>query len=734
MVAATPRRDGTIALLRAGGRTAVLCAALLATTAAQGQEPPREEGAFISVPVPLDTRAVNAVKAAVNRAQERKERPVTVLVFDFNPGARSASSDDYGACRNLADYLLDLQSVNTVAFVHRDVTGHLVLPVLACREIVMAREAKLGDVPRGQKRPLPRDQVVFYEEVIQGRARNPALVLKMLDRDVEVIEANRNGSKWYIDKRRIKEEEKHNIVATNLSPILPAGAIGLYTGEQAQKFELCRPRLIETPQDLALAYELPSSSLRDPLQGRKPVGRRVEVRGELTRGSAESVMRRIRQAVGQQNRANFILLELNCSGGDLQAARDLAEFLRDLKDDAGDAPVMTLAYVPREAPDTAAILALGCTEIVLHKDAKFGDFGRLVNQGKDLTLLKESLEGLARSQGYPPLILRGMLEPDLVLHRVKTRKAPVERDIVTAAQLIQDIKGEPKWIDEGRIKHGDQALVLDAALARELGFARNVIDDPAELYKLYGLDPTEVRVTGPDWLDRVSEFLRQPVVALFLIMIGITCLILELKMPGLGLPGVLAALCFVLYFWAHSQLSGQIMWLAVLLFLLGLILIGLEVFVIPGFGITGFSGVVLILVSLALVTLEKKPETSQEWVNFGATLSMLGMSLVGAIVVAMLVARSLPSLPYANRLVLQPPGEANAALEEAGLPEAAGPAPAALALLGAIGVAVTPLRSAGIARFGDDFVDVVAEGSYVEAGTRVQVIEIEGNRVAVKEV
>jgi membrane-bound ClpP family serine protease len=178
------------------------------------------------------------------------------------------------------------------------------------------------------------------------------------------------------------------------------------------------------------------------------------------------------------------------------------------------------------------------------------------------------------------------------------------------------------------------------------------------------------------------------------------------------------------------------LWLAVLLFLLGLILIGVEIFVIPGFGVTGISGILMLLVSLALVTLDKKPETSQEWVNFGGTLSLLGFSLVGAIIVAMLLARSLPSLPYAHRLVLQPPGEAAAVMEEAGLADTAADrlSPAMLALLGAIGVAVTPLRPAGMARFGDDFVDVVAEGSYVEAGLRVQVIEIEGNRVTVKEV
>src|SRR5581483_8849659 len=132
----------------------------------------------------------------------------------------------------------------------------------------------------------------------------------------------------------------------------------------------------------------------------------------------------------------------------------------------------------------------------------------------------------------------------------------------------------------------------------------------------------------------------------------------------------IAALCFVLYFWAHSQLAGQITMLAVLLFVLGIILVGVEVFVLPGLGITGISGVLLILVSLALVTLEKKPETTQEWLSFGKTLSTFGLGLMGAMVAAFVMAWYLPHIPYASRLVLRPPVDDNeeaAEFSESGL-------------------------------------------------------------------
>jgi membrane-bound ClpP family serine protease len=221
------------------------------------------------------------------------------------------------------------------------------------------------------------------------------------------------------------------------------------------------------------------------------------------------------------------------------------------------------------------------------------------------------------------------------------------------------------------------------------------------------------------------------VVAVFLVMIGITALILEFKLPGATVPGIVAAVCFVLYFWAHSQLSGSLTWLGILLFVLGIILVGLEIFVFPGVGVLGFSGVALMLGSLALVTLVKKPETSREWFDLGVTVTTLGLSLVGAVVGAVVLAWYLPHLPFAHRLVLKP-ADANAeALEEeeplSALEMNAG-------LLGAIGIAATALRPAGKVRFGDDFVDVVAEGDYVEPGARVQVIEIEGNRIVVKEV
>src|SRR4029453_14598258 len=144
-------------------------------------------------------------------------------------------------------------------------------------------------------------------------------------------------------------------------------------------------------------------------------------------------------------------------------------------------------------------------------------------------------------------------------------------------------------------------------------------------------------------------------------------------------------------------------------------------FVIPGVSVPGIAGVLLVIASLVLVTLERMPTTTDDWLSLGRTLTPFAFSMAAAMVGAFTLAWYLPNIPYANRLILPPPAD------DADTADILGAQPAPAPLLGAIGVAATALRPAGKVQFGEDFLDVVAEGDYVNAGSRVQVIEIEGN-------
>ena len=158
----------------------------------------------------------------------------------------------------------------------------------------------------------------------------------------------------------------------------------------------------------------------------------------------------------------------------------------------------------------------------------------------------------------------------------------------------------------------------------------------------------------------------------------------------------------MLFFWSHAfagQSTLEFTLLAVLLFILGIVLLAMEIFLLPGFGVTGISGVALVVISLVLVLLEQMPSNSQEWGRMGAALTTVGIGMVAGMGSAMAIARYLPNIPYANRLMLVPPpeddGAAESDLTQEGLQ--------ASALLGTIGMTTTTLRPSGTGQFGEQW-------------------------------
>jgi hypothetical protein len=142
-------------------------------------------------------------------------------------------------------------------------------------------------------------------------------------------------------------------------------------------------------------------------------------------------------------------------------------------------------------------------------------------------------------------------------------------------------------------------------------------------------------------------------------------------------------------------------------------------------------GILLMMAGLALVTMDKVPslDDGAGWAQLGLRVSEYLLAGIASFGFAFLIARFLPKVPYANRLLLAPPEQPAGAAESA-LPGAS----EAASLLGAIGTTNTPLRPAGVVRFADKFVDVVSDGGFIPAGARVQVITVEGTRIVVKEV
>jgi membrane-bound serine protease (ClpP class) len=202
--------------------------------------------------------------------------------------------------------------------------------------------------------------------------------------------------------------------------------------------------------------------------------------------------------------------------------------------------------------------------------------------------------------------------------------------------------------------------------------------------------------------------------------IGVLGIMVEIRTQGFGVPGSLGLLSFGLFFWGHwiVQLAG---WEELLLVAAGVLLLGLEAFVIPGFGVAGVAGIGALVAGLAMTL-----------VGAGAT-AVIILGALGRVAISLLVALGagvallsvLPRLPYGRRLVLNTEMRSDEGYASSGDTDRL--------QLGQTGITLSPLRPAGVADIKGRRVDVVSEGGYVEAGAEITVTRVDGNRIVVRD-
>jgi len=223
-------------------------------------------------------------------------------------------------------------------------------------------------------------------------------------------------------------------------------------------------------------------------------------------------------------------------------------------------------------------------------------------------------------------------------------------------------------------------------------------------------------------------------VSWILLFVGVFMLVIELKLPGIGLPGIISAMAFLLFFWSH-YLGGTADQLEIILFLIGLVCLALELFVFPGFGIFGISGILLMLCSIVLASHTFVwPTHDYEYRELGVTLLQLTGMLIAVGIGAAILARYIPSLPLFNRLILKPEPWTGVESEDAAPQPAAEGYESLAFLVGETGRTTSPLRPTGKARFGNLLIDVASAGGYVEPDSLVEVVDVQGSRVFVKRI
>ncbi len=666
----------------------------------------------ISLSLPITGTRDTQVRAAILRQLDRLKAEAGrrgVLVLEFAAGADEAeAASDFGRSLALARFLTDdrLAGVKTVAFLPRGATGHAVLVALACEEIVMAHDAVLG--PANTSEPLVDEpmRVAYREIATRRRTVPPAVAVGLLDPATEVVRAVTEAGDQFVERRELPglRDRVAVIETVDLGPAPLA-----ITGRRLRELGLVRG-LASSPAELADVLGLPERSLQiDPTLGRGWKAAVVSLTGPITADTAARVRKRLDGAI--QDGANFLCLEIDSPGGTPEQSIVLSRWLASLD----PARVRTVAYVTREARGDAALVALACDELVIREGATLGGEGAAaIDERQGQAIAVAWREAVAKPRGKTWSLPVALVVPGFAVQQAVQAATGREEYFSEDELLSRDDRAG--WRLSGKLRAGP--LIMDAHEAEAIGLATHIVIGFADMLDVYGLTD-ELTVMRPGWADTLLDALASPGLAWLLLLIGGAGLYIELHTPGFGIGGFIAMVAFIIYFWSQ-YLHGTSGWLEVLLFVAGLTCLVAEIFLVPGVGVLGLGGGLLVIASLVLASQSFVLPTNDYQIR-QMQWSLLGLLAAGGGVAAfgLLTRRWLPATPVLRNVLLPPPEEGAVASDATG------------DLVDASGVTSSRLAPAGKARIDGRLHDVCSAGMLIEPGTPIRVVAIRGGRIIV---
>jgi membrane-bound serine protease (ClpP class) len=409
--------------------------------------------------------------------------------------------------------------------------------------------------------------------------------------------------------------------------------------------------------------------------------------GMIDLGLAPYVKRIVEQA--ERNGAAAVALEINTFGGRVDAAVQIRDTLLNAK-------VPTVAFINKRAISAGALISLAAEKIAIGTGGTIGaatpvqagqpGTGAKPVEEKTVSYVRKEFRATAESRKRPPLVAEAMVDADIVISGVTTK---------------------------GKL------LTLTTDEAVKLKVADFRADSLEEVLKTLGLEGAEIRRDAPNWAENIVRFLTHPVVSSLLITIAMVGILVELRTPGFGVPGIAGVVSLGLFLWGHwiVQLAG---WEELLVVAIGIALLALELIFIPGFGIAGIAGILAILAGVIMSMLGEGNAPQMILITTGR----VALALVISIILLLVFMRSLSKFSLGRRLVLET--ELSNKDGFASAPESDS------RWLGKTGRAATPLHPAGIAEIDGERVDVVSDGELIDAEELIKVVRVDGNRVVVR--
>ena len=467
-----------------------------------------------------------------------------------------------------------------------------------------------------------------------------------------------------------------------------------------------------------------------------------------------SVERRLKGA--REAGFDAVVLEIDTPGGEVGAMLDICLRLKS------DAPANTVAWIRPKAYSAGTYIALTCREVVVAPGSVFGDAAPIAampgvglvplpaaERAKQESPLLDELDAAAARRGDDPRVLQAFVAVDRELWLIERTsdgvrrfadRAELERIGLDPTQLPAKPTGSdgahPRppgdlpltaadkglWRIVEVVDTADRLLVVQSDEALRWGLAAAEIKDDAALQSFFLADSV-VRLPE-SWTEALVRFLISWPVRLVLIATFIVALVIEALHPGIGAAGAVALGALVLLVGAPS-LIGLAEWWEILLVILGIVLIGVEVVVLPGTGVAGIAGALCVLFGLIASFTGSDPTSAGERSALLTASSTTIAGIVLGVILTWFASRWFRETSVFKRAVLSA-----AVTDPHSAPIRGEPTPPPV---GSVGLADSDLRPAGRARFGDLVLDAQSTGSYIPRGSAIVVVGRSGSTLVVEE-
>jgi len=448
----------------------------------------------------------------------------------------------------------------------------------------------------------------------------------------------------------------------------------------------------------------------------------ITIIGMVEPGMAADVKRALEDIKDETD--TVIVFKMDTFGGRVDAALDIVDTISNVPKGK------TIAFVEKRAISAGAIIALSSSLLIMKENTIIGDCAPIIStqEGQKMagektqTVLRAKFRALAKKNNYPVVLSESMVSIDIEVYQVVMDGKSMFLDKKAFNDLTKEEK--KKISSKKTIVAKGELLTMDDVEAVNLGFSQKSVKNIKEALSFLGYESYDLVTIEESWSEGIVRFL-QPFLPI-LMLIGIGAVYTEIKAPGFGLPGIAGIICLGLVFF-NQYLVGLADYTELLIMLIGFLLLGFEAFVIPGFGIAGIAGLVIIAAGLVLSFQEFViPDPTFPWEGklLMKNLAMVMGSFMLAFLISLFTIRFI--LPRVSKIIKGPYLDTTLKNSHADSKQAD------KVSVGQTGVASTFLRPSGKIKIGNQKIDAISQGEFIEQGTRIIVDKIEQNHIIVK--